>query len=161
MHEDHVYTIKGQKPNDQMWIKTTQIQKPQKSWVRKFQVKCMKMWINWKRKGKRDLQALEDKNPWRFEAENNKNFRLDRKLALTDRKTNSIDLASIEHRSSQADSILKFYRIFDRMRWSNKILVTINAMTSAFRYTPQTFTVNHILYNTTSSKCLTLTSSKS
>ena len=54
------------------------------------------MWINWKRKGKRDLQALEDKNPWRFEAENNKNFRLDRKLALTDRKTNSIDLAPIE-----------------------------------------------------------------
>ena len=30
------------------------------------------MWIKWKRKGKRDLQVLEEKNPWRFEAENDK-----------------------------------------------------------------------------------------
>ena len=35
------------------------------------------MWINWKIKGKRDLQAFEDKNPWRFDAENDKIFRLD------------------------------------------------------------------------------------
>jgi len=27
-----------------------------------------------KKKGKRDLQALEDKNPWRFEVENDKKF---------------------------------------------------------------------------------------
>ena len=36
--------------------------------------KCIKMWINLKINGKRDLQALEDKNPWRFEAENDKKF---------------------------------------------------------------------------------------
>ena len=40
------------------------------------------------------------------------------KLDLIDRKTVSADLALIEHRLSQADSNLKFYRIFDRS--SNK-----------------------------------------
>ena len=47
--------------------KQLKIQKPQKEWVWKFQLKCMrnawKLWINWKRKGKRYLQAQKDKNP--------------------------------------------------------------------------------------------------
>ena len=47
-------------------------QNPQKSYVRKSHVKCMKMWINWKRRVKRDLLVLEDKNLWKIEAENDK-----------------------------------------------------------------------------------------
>ena len=51
-------------------------QNPQKSYVQKSHVKCMnnawKMWINWKRRVKRDLLVLEDKNPWKIEVENDK-----------------------------------------------------------------------------------------
>ena len=42
-------------------------------------------------------------------------FLISRKLELIDRKTHSIDPASIEQQSSQADCNQGFYRIFD---WS-------------------------------------------
>ena len=32
------------------------------------------MWINWKRRVKRDLLVLEDKNPWKNLRENDKNL---------------------------------------------------------------------------------------
>ena len=31
-----------------------------------------KIWINWKIRVKKDLLILEDKNPWKIEAENDK-----------------------------------------------------------------------------------------
>ena len=41
-------------------------------------------------------------------------FSIDQKTGLTDQKLHSIDPASIEHRSSQADSNQIFNRNFDR-----------------------------------------------
>ena len=47
---------------------------PKNHYFENFKENAWKMWINWKIKGKRDLQALEDKIPWRFEAEDDKKF---------------------------------------------------------------------------------------
>ena len=65
MHENHVNNIQKQKPIKQNWLKTTDLNKnPKISRLEIFNKNAWKMWINWKRKGKSDLQALEDKNPW-------------------------------------------------------------------------------------------------
>ena len=65
MHGNHVNNIQEQKPIKQNWLKTTDLNKnPKISRFKIFNKNAWKMWINWKRKGKSDLQALEDKNPW-------------------------------------------------------------------------------------------------
>ena len=51
-----------------------------------------------------------------------KQFLIDRKTGLIDRKLHSIDQVSIEHRSSQADSNQNFNHNFDRLKiWKNQI----------------------------------------
>ena len=39
MHEEHVYNMEEQKPNEQKWLKTTQNHKSQISYVQIFQRK--------------------------------------------------------------------------------------------------------------------------
>ena len=65
MHVNHINNLQGQKPIKQNWLKATDLNKnPKISRFEIFNKNAWNMWINWKRKGKSDLQALEDKNPW-------------------------------------------------------------------------------------------------
>ena len=67
MHENHVNIIQEQKPIDLFWLKTTEmISNPKNGWFEIFNENAWKMWFKWKRKGKRDLLKLEDKNPWKI-----------------------------------------------------------------------------------------------
>ena len=71
-HKDQFNNIPQEKPNDQFtknWLKTP---KTPIFIGSKLSLKCMKHENKWKRRGKKVLPALEDKNPWRNLRENDK-----------------------------------------------------------------------------------------
>ena len=75
-HKDQFNNIPQEKPNDQFtknWLKTP---KTPIFIGSKLSPKCMKHENKWKRKGKKVLLALKDKNLWKDLRENNKNLAL-------------------------------------------------------------------------------------
>ena len=77
-HKDQFYIIPQQNPLINFERKDWKHQKPQIFIGSKFSLKCMKKCMKhenkWKRRGKRVLPALEDKNLWKFLRENDKSW---------------------------------------------------------------------------------------